>query len=173
MAETHSTSKQDSKSSHSGKRQALISLSDKNDLTLLGNGLQELGSGGTASSLEKCGLSVTKVEELTHFPEMLDGRVTRVKTLHPNIHGGILARRDQAHHIEALENHGIGTFDVVVVNLYPFYDTVSSSAGVSFEDGVEKIDIGGSYMIRAAAKNHKDVLVVVDSNDYPALLEYL
>ncbi|KAL3638141.1 hypothetical protein CASFOL_018011 [Castilleja foliolosa] len=175
MAEIHSTSKQDSKSSHSGKRQALISLSDKKDLTLLGNGLQELGftivsTGGTASALENCGVSVTKVEELTHFPEILDGRV---KTLHPNIHGGILARRDRAHHTEALENHGIGTFDVVVVNLYPFYDTVSSSAGVSFEDGVEKIDIGGSAMIRAAAKNRKDVLVVVDSNDYPALLEYL
>ncbi|GFP97001.1 bifunctional purine biosynthesis protein purh, partial [Phtheirospermum japonicum] len=129
-----------------------------------------VSTGGTASALESSGVFVTKVEELTHFPEMLDGRV---KTLHPNIHGGILARRDQAHHIEALENHGIGTFDVVVVNLYPFYDTVSSSTGVSFENGVEKIDIGGPAMIRAAAKNHKDVLVVVDSNDYPALLEYL
>ncbi|KAL6513779.1 hypothetical protein OROMI_034538 [Orobanche minor] len=129
-----------------------------------------VSTGGTASALESSGVSVTKVEELTKFPEMLDGRV---KTLHPNIHGGILARRDQDHHMEALENHGIGTFDVVVVNLYPFYDKVSSSTGISFEDGIENIDIGGPAMIRAAAKNHKDVLVVVDSNDYPALIEYL
>ncbi|CAA0840033.1 AICARFT/IMPCHase bienzyme family protein [Striga hermonthica] len=175
MAEKLSTPKIDSKSLPSEKRQALISLSDKKDLALLGNGLQELGitivsTGGTASALENFGVAVTKVEELTQFPEMLDGRV---KTLHPNIHGGILARRDQDNHMEALKNHGISTFDVVVVNLYPFYDKVSSSAGISFEDGVENIDIGGPAMIRAAAKNHKDVLVVVDSNDYPALLEYL
>ncbi|KAL0335310.1 UNVERIFIED_CONTAM: Bifunctional purine biosynthesis protein PurH [Sesamum radiatum] len=175
MAETLSTPKLDSKSKVSGKRQALISLSDKTDLALLGNGLQELGftivsTGGTASSLESSGVTVTKVEELTSFPEMLDGRV---KTLHPNIHGGILARRDQEHHMEALDSHGIGTFDVVVVNLYPFYDKVSSSSGISFEDGIENIDIGGPAMIRAAAKNHKDVLVVVDSKDYPALLDYL
>ncbi|KAK1366274.1 hypothetical protein POM88_041835 [Heracleum sosnowskyi] len=101
---------------------------------------------------------------------MLDGRV---KTLHPNIHGGILARRDQSHHMEALHMHGIGTFDVVIVNLYPFYNTVSSTNEISFEDGIEKIDIGGPVMIRAAAKNHKDVLVVVDSKDYPELLESL
>lgn len=162
-------------SSVSGSKQALISLSDKKDLALLGNGLQELGykivsTGGTASSLESNGVSVTRVEELTCFPEMLDGRV---KTLHPNIHGGILARRDQSHHMEALDKHGIGTFDVVIVNLYPFYDTVSSANGISFEDGIENIDIGGPAMIRAAAKNHKDVLVVVDSKDYPELLESL
>ncbi|KAL4383321.1 hypothetical protein GQ457_15G016580 [Hibiscus cannabinus] len=100
----------------------------------------------------------------------LDGRV---KTLHPNIHGGILARRDLKHHMEALNDHGIGTFDVVVVNLYPFYDKVTSAGGIAFDDGVENIDIGGPAMIRAAAKNHKDVLVVVDSLDYPALLEFL
>ncbi|XP_011087627.1 uncharacterized protein LOC105169058 [Sesamum indicum] len=175
MAEALSTAKLDSKSKVSGKRQALISLSDKTDLALLGNGLQELGftivsTGGTASALENSGVTVTKVEELTSLPEMLDGRV---KTLHPNIHGGILARRDQEHHMEALDSHGIGTFDVVVVNLYPFYDKVSSSSGISFEDGIENIDIGGPAMIRAAAKNHKDVLVVVDSKDYPALIDYL
>ncbi|WOG81570.1 hypothetical protein DCAR_0100721 [Daucus carota subsp. sativus] len=162
-------------SSVSGSKQALISLSDKKDLALLGNGLQELGykivsTGGTASALEGNGVSVTRVEELTCFPEMLDGRV---KTLHPNIHGGILARRDQSHHMEALDKHGIGTFDVVIVNLYPFYDTVSSTNEISFEDGIENIDIGGPAMIRAAAKNHKDVLVVVDSKDYPELLESL
>ncbi|XP_021319523.1 uncharacterized protein LOC8072340 isoform X2 [Sorghum bicolor] len=158
----------------SGKKQVLISLSDKTDLAYLGNGLQGLGysivsTGGTASSLEAAGVSVTKVEEITHFPEMLDGRV---KTLHPSIHGGILARRDQEHHLKALKDHGIGTFDVVVVNLYPFYDKVTSG-NISFEDGIENIDIGGPTMIRAAAKNHKDVLIVVDHNDYPALLEYL
>ncbi|CAL5072896.1 unnamed protein product [Urochloa decumbens] len=158
----------------SGKKQVLISLSDKTDLAYLGNGLQGLGysiisTGGTATSLEAAGVGVTKVEEVTNFPEMLDGRV---KTLHPSIHGGILARRDQEHHLKALKDHGIGTFDVVVVNLYPFYDKVTSGT-ISFEDGIENIDIGGPTMIRAAAKNHKDVLVVVDHNDYPALLEYL
>ncbi|EYU35033.1 hypothetical protein ABFS82_02G078800 [Erythranthe guttata] len=175
MAEIPSTPRLESNASLAGKKQALISLSDKRDLVLLGNGLHELGftiisTGGTASSLESSGVPVTKVEELTHFPEMLDGRV---KTLHPNVHGGILARRDQQHHMKALDDHGIGTFDVVVVNLYPFYEKVSSSSGISFEDAIENIDIGGPTMIRAAAKNHKDVLVVVDSNDYPALLEYL
>ncbi|GAU21986.1 hypothetical protein TSUD_111260 [Trifolium subterraneum] len=193
----------ESASSSPGSKQALISLSDKKDLAFVGNGLQELGftivsTGGTASALESAGVAVTKVEQLTQFPEMilattianlcsgachrqqrcvymtdycqlpysamchlpsaidnanfdqLDGRV---KTLHPNIHGG--------------------TFDVVVVNLYPFYDKVTSSGGIEFEDGIENIDIGGPAMIRAAAKNHKDVLVVVDSEDYPALLEFL
>lgn len=164
-----------SASSSHGNKQALISLSDKKDLAFVGNGLQELGftivsTGGTASALESAGVAVTKVEQLTQFPEMLDGRV---KTLHPNIHGGILARRDQKHHMEALNTHGIGTFDVVIVNLYPFYDKVTSAGGIEFKDGIENIDIGGPAMIRAAAKNHKDVLVVVDSEDYPALLEFL
>lgn len=175
MAETVATPQSSPKLSTSGRKQALISLSDKTGLAKLGNGLQELGytivsTGGTASALECAGVSVTKVEELTCFPEMLDGRV---KTLHPGIHGGILARRDQEHHMEALEKHEIGTFDVVVVNLYPFYAKVSSSSGISFEDGIENIDIGGPAMIRAAAKNHRDVLVVVDSEDYPDLLEFL
>ncbi|KAB2607883.1 bifunctional purine biosynthesis protein purH-like [Pyrus ussuriensis x Pyrus communis] len=200
----------------SGNRQALISLSDKKDLAVLGNGLQDLGvisdvllfslnidivwrrslrrslcnvsntfvsrsscyeslykivsTGGTASTLESAGLPVTKVEQLTSFGKPLDGRV---KTLHPNVHGGILARRDQKHHMESLSKHGIGTFDVVVVNLYPFHEKVTSTGGIEFEDGIENIDIGGPAMIRAAAKNHKDVLVVVDSEDYPALLEFL
>ncbi|KAK7322606.1 hypothetical protein VNO77_25994 [Canavalia gladiata] len=177
MADTDTipVSKTASTSSSSGCKQALISLSDKKDLAFVGNGLQELGytivsTGGTAAALEGAGVAVTKVEQLTQFPEMLDGRV---KTLHPNIHGGILARRDQKHHIEALNTHGIGTFDVVVVNLYPFYDKVTSTGGIEFEDGIENIDIGGPAMIRAAAKNHKDVLVVVDTEDYPALLEFL
>ncbi|KAI8570587.1 hypothetical protein RHMOL_Rhmol01G0046800 [Rhododendron molle] len=179
-ADTFSIPMADTQASGSGRKQALISLSDKKDLAFLGNGLQELGytivsTGGTASALENAGVSVTKVEQLTGFPEMLDGRV---KTLHPNIHGGILARRDQKHHMEALIKHGIGstptgTFDVVVVNLYPFYDKVSSAGGIAFEDGIENIDIGGPAMIRAAAKNHSDVLVVVDSKDYPELLGFL
>ncbi|CAF2095498.1 unnamed protein product, partial [Brassica napus] len=190
MSESQTALKnQPQSSASSGKKQALISLSDKKDLATLGNGLQELGytivsTGGTASTLENAGVSVTKVETLTHFPEMatlvlffflllenqLDGRV---KTLHPNIHGGILARRDVEHHMEALNEHGIGTFDVVVVNLYPFYNKVTAPGGISFEDGIENIDIGGPAMIRAAAKNHKDVLIVVDSEDYQAVLEYL
>ncbi|WCJ34014.1 Bifunctional purine biosynthesis protein PurH [Euphorbia peplus] len=175
MAQTVSVPMNEPQASASGNKQALISLSDKKNLEILGTGLQNLGytivsTGGTASALESAGVSVTKVEQLTSFPEMLDGRV---KTLHPNVHGGILARRDQKHHMEALNEHGIGTFDVVVVNLYPFYDKVTSTGGIEFEDGIENIDIGGPAMIRAAAKNHKDVLVVVDSQDYPELLEYL
>ncbi|KAK8933703.1 hypothetical protein KSP39_PZI015577 [Platanthera zijinensis] len=160
--------------SSNARKQALISLSDKTDLDILGRGLQELGysiisTGGTAKSLEKAGITVIKVEEVTSFPEMLDGRV---KTLHPNIHGGILARRDHDHHMEALNDHGIGTFDIVVVNLYPFYENVTSSSG-TFEDGIENIDIGGVTLIRAAAKNHMDVLVIVDPKDYSSLIEIL
>eukprot|EP00897_Mesotaenium_endlicherianum_P010343 jgi/Mesen1/9337/ME000061S08783 len=157
------------------KKQALISLSDKTDLALLGKGLTDLGytlvsTGGTATALEKEGLSVTRVEELTSFPEMLDGRV---KTLHPAVHGGILARRGEESHMAALQQHGIGLIDVVVVNLYPFYTTVTAAGGTSFENGVENIDIGGPAMIRAAAKNHEDVLVVVDPADYAPLLALL
>ncbi|KAJ1432592.1 Methylglyoxal synthase-like domain [Sesbania bispinosa] len=161
MAETDTISvpKTAPASSSPGCKQALLSLSDKKDLAFVGNGLQELGftivsTGGTAAALESAGVAVTKVEQLTKFPEMLDGRV---KTLHPNIHGGILARRDLKHHVEALNTHGI----------------VTSTGGIEFEDGIENIDIGGPAMIRAAAKNHKDVLVVVDSEDYPALWNFL
>lgn len=175
IVEAMSAVETDSRGSGLGRKRALLSLSDKTDLTLLGHGLQELGftivsTGGTASALENAGISVTKVEELTRFPEMLDGRV---KTLHPNVHGGILARRDHKHHMESLNEYGIGTFDVVVVNLYPFYEKVSAAGGISFDDGIENIDIGGPAMIRAAAKNHKDVLVVINSKDYPAVLEHL
>ncbi|KAL0387256.1 UNVERIFIED_CONTAM: Bifunctional purine biosynthesis protein PurH [Sesamum radiatum] len=130
MTEAVSTPKLDTESSLAGKKQALISLSDKRNLALLGNGLQELGYAACSGAVYVA----------------LDGRV---KTLHPNIHGGILARRDKEHHMEALDKHGIGTFDVVVVNLYPFYDTVTSSSGISFEHGIENIDIGGPAMIRA------------------------
>ncbi|XP_011627344.2 uncharacterized protein LOC18445033 isoform X1 [Amborella trichopoda] len=175
MAASSAQSSAPAMANRTGSKQALISLSDKRDLAFLAKGLLDLGysivsTGGTASSLEKAGIPVTKVEEITRFPEMLDGRV---KTLHPYIHGGILAKRDECHHMEALNMHGIGMFDVVVVNLYPFYEKVSSSSQIAFEDGIENIDIGGPAMIRAAAKNHKDVLVVVDSKDYPDLLDYL
>ena len=125
---------------------------------------------GTTSALENVGVSITKVEQLTCFPKMLDGRV---KTLHPNTHGGILARKDQKHFMKALNKHGIGTFDVVVVNFYPFYDKVTFARVIDFEDGIKNIDIGGPAMIRAAAKNHKDVWVVVDSQYYPPLFEFL
>ncbi|KAH9602551.1 hypothetical protein KSS87_001875 [Heliosperma pusillum] len=164
-----------SSSSGSGIKKALLSVSNKTDLLTLATGLESLGytivsTGGTATALENAGVSVTKVEKLTEFPEMLDGRV---KTLHPRIHGGILAKRDLKHHMEALEQHGIGVFDIVIVNLYPFYDKVTSASGATFEEGIENIDIGGPTMIRAAAKNHNDVLVVVDPQDYTPLLEYL
>ncbi|KAF7145704.1 hypothetical protein RHSIM_Rhsim04G0114800 [Rhododendron simsii] len=134
-ADTVSIPMADSQASGSGSKQALILLSDKKDLAFLGNGLQELGytivsTGGTASSLQNAGVSVTKVEQLTGFPEMLDGRV---KTLHASIHGGILAQRDQKHHMEALSKHGIGST-------------------LLLQDGIENIDIGGPAMIRAAAK---------------------
>ncbi|GBG90585.1 hypothetical protein CBR_g50928 [Chara braunii] len=156
-------------------KQALLSLSDKTDLLLLANGLSELGyslisTGGTASALEKEGLAVRRVEHVTNFPEMLDGRV---KTLHPAVHGGILARRGLSSHMSALQDHGIGTIDLVVVNLYPFYSTVTAKEGTSFAQGIENIDIGGPTMIRAAAKNHEDVLVVVDPADYASLLDRL
>ncbi|MCO5549417.1 hypothetical protein L7F22_002888 [Adiantum nelumboides] len=161
--------------STSGSKQALLSLSNKANLEFLGRSLIDLGytiisTGGTAEALEKASIAVQKVEELTDFPEMLDGRV---KTLHPNIHGGILARREFNTHMEELKQWNIGTIDIVIVNLYPFYDTVTASKAVSFENGVEKIDIGGPAMIRAAAKNHKDVLVVVDPEDYGPLIEHL
>lgn len=161
--------------SPSGSKQVLISLSNKTNLEGLGKSLVDLGytiisTGGTADTLENANVVVKRVEELTAFPEMLDGRV---KTLHPIIHGGILARRDSDIHMGALKEWNIGTIDIVVVNLYPFYETVTAARAVSFEDSVEKIDIGGPAMIRAAAKNHKDVLVVVDPDDYTSLIEHL
>lgn len=154
---------------------ALISVSDKTNLEMLAKGLKELGfelvsTGGSANALANCGLPVKKVEELTGFPEMLDGRV---KTLHPGVHGGILAIRDNATHMDAIAQHKITPIDLVVVNLYPFRATVTKSPAPSFEVGVENIDIGGPAMIRAAAKNHAHVTVVVDPQDYPTLLEKL
>jgi len=137
-------------------------------------GLHELGydivsTGGSAAAIEKSGIPVQRVEELTGFPEMLDGRV---KTLHPGVHGGLLARRDLPAHLSAIEEHRISLIDILVVNLYPFRQTVTSS-GCSYDAGVENIDIGGPAMIRAAAKNHAHVTVVVDPADYETLLTQL
>jgi phosphoribosylaminoimidazolecarboxamide formyltransferase / IMP cyclohydrolase len=154
--------------------QALLSVSDKTGLVEFARGLDAMGvklisTGGTAKSLMDAGLPVTEVADYTGFPEMLDGRV---KTLHPRVHGAILARRDSLEHMAALTKHAIPTIDLVVVNLYPFRQTVARP-GCSLEDAIENIDIGGPALVRAAAKNHAHVGVVVDPADYPALLDEL
>jgi len=156
-------------------KRALISLSDKSNLEMLVKGLAGLGfeiisTGGTATAIEKMGVAVKKVEDVTGFPEMLDGRV---KTLHPAVHGGILAIRDKKEHMDAIGKHSIGPIDLVVVNLYPFRSTVTATPAPSFEVGVENIDIGGPAMIRGAAKNMAHVTVAVDPADYPAVLDAL
>ena len=153
---------------------ALLSVSDKRGLIEFARGLRELGvelvgSGGTAQSLRDAGLEVEDVETLTGSPEMLGGRV---KTLHPRIHGGILARRDHAGDRADLEMHALPAIDLVVVNLYPFEATVAQR-GVTLAEAIEKIDIGGPSMIRSAAKNQAYVGVVVDPDDYPAVLAEL
>jgi phosphoribosylaminoimidazolecarboxamide formyltransferase/IMP cyclohydrolase len=155
-------------------RRALISVSDKSGLADFARGLAGLGvpilsTGGTAKLLEKEGIAVTEVSAHTGFPEMLDGRV---KTLHPKIHGGILARRDSAAHLTAIEQAGIAPIDLVVVNLYPFQATVADP-DCRLEDAIENIDIGGPAMLRSAAKNHAGVAVVVDPADYGRVLEEL
>jgi phosphoribosylaminoimidazolecarboxamide formyltransferase/IMP cyclohydrolase len=150
---------------------ALLSVSDKTGLVDLARGLTARGyelvsTGGTARALADAGLPVTNVADITGFPEMMDGRV---KTLHPKIHGGILARRDHAEDLAAAQAHGIGLIDLVVVNLYPFAET-AKKPDVNFNELVEQIDIGGPSMVRAAAKNFCDVLIVVNPRDYPQLL---
>src|SRR5215510_2598821 len=151
---------------------ALLSVSDKTGLVDLGRGLVARGfelvsTGGTARALADAGLPVTSVSDVTGFPEMLDGRV---KTLHPALHGGILARRDRPDDLAAIAAHGIGLVDVVVVNLYPFVKAASNPT-TPFETLIEEIDIGGPSMVRAAAKNFRGVMVVVDPADYPRLLQ--
>ena len=151
-------------------RRALLSVSDKTGLVPFARGLVEHGvalvsTGGTARALAEAGLPVTEVAQVTGFPEMLDGRV---KTLHPAIHGGLLARRDRPDHLAALAEHGIGEIDLLVSNLYPFAATVASGAGR--EECVENIDIGGPALIRAAAKNHEFVAVVTNPADYDTVL---
>jgi phosphoribosylaminoimidazolecarboxamide formyltransferase/IMP cyclohydrolase len=152
-------------------RRALLSVSNKNGLLELARGLVRRGfelvsTGGTARALAEAGLPVTNVSDVTRFPEMMDGRV---KTLHPLVHGGILARRDRPDDLDAAEQHGIGLIDVVVVNLYPFVQT-AARPDVGFDDLIEQVDIGGPSMVRAAAKNFRDVLVVVEPSDYEAVL---
>ena len=153
-------------------QQALISVSDKTGVLDFARALSVLGvkilsTGGTAKLLADNGVEVTEVADYTGFPEMLDGRV---KTLHPKVHGGILARRDFPEHVAKLEEHGIPAIDMVVVNLYPFQSTVAKDDCV-LEAAIENIDIGGPTMLRSAAKNHKDVVVVCDPADYARVLD--
>jgi phosphoribosylaminoimidazolecarboxamide formyltransferase / IMP cyclohydrolase len=152
---------------------ALLSVSDKTGLAdfaraLADRGVELVSTGGTAKAIAGVGLPVRDVSELTGFPEMMDGRV---KTLHPKVHGGLLAIRDNAEHAQAMQAHGIAPIDLLVVNLYPFEATVDRAA--DFEQCIENIDIGGPAMIRAAAKNHDDVAVVVEPQDYQAILDEL
>ena len=152
---------------------ALISVSDKGGIVefacaLAGYGIELVSTGGTRETLGKAGLAVIDIAELTGFPEMMDGRV---KTLHPAVHGGLLAVRGNPAHAEALQTHRIRPIDMVVVNLYPFEDT--AARGADFAACIENIDIGGPAMIRSAAKNHADVAVLVDADDYAAVLEEL
>ena len=152
-------------------KRALLSVSDKSGLAELGRflesqGVEILSTGGTAKALADAGVKVKEIADYTGFPEMMDGRI---KTLHPKVHGGLLARRDVADHREAMADHGIGAIDLLVVNLYPFEETVAADA--DFATCIEKIDIGGPAMIRSASKNHAAVTVVVDPTDYARLVE--
>ena len=153
-------------------QRALISVSDKTGILefaieLQKTGVEILSTGGTADLLRKGGVPVIQVSDYTGFPEMMDGRI---KTLHPRVHGGILARRDVPEHVKAMEDHGIRPIDLVVINLYPFEETVARK-DCSFEDAIENIDIGGPAMVRSAAKNFKDVVVVVNPSDYSLILK--
>jgi len=155
-------------------RRAILSVSDKSGLISFGKALSARGfelvsTGGTAKALADAGLPVVNVSDVTGFPEMMDGRV---KTLHPKIHGGILARRDHPDDLELARQHGIGLVDLVVVNLYPFVET-AAKPGIKFEDLIEQIDIGGPSLVRAASKNFRDVLIVVSPKDYDAVIEEL
>lgn len=154
-------------------KRALLSVSDKTGLVelgkaLVGHGVELLSTGGTAKALREAGLDVKDVAEVTGFPEMMDGRV---KTLHPVVHGGLLALRDNDEHVAAMDAHNIGGIDLVVVNLYPFEETVAK--GADYATVIENIDIGGPAMIRSAAKNHGFVNVIVDTEDYAAVIAEL
>src|SRR5258708_23282246 len=157
-----------------GRRRALLGVADKRGLAdfakmLARHGVEILSTGGAMAALEAAGIKVRSVENFTGSPEMLDGRV---KTLHPKIHGGILARRGDESHQRQIQQHGIELIDLVVVNFYPFEKTVAR-AGVTLDDAIENIDIGGPTLVRAAAKNHTDVVVVVDPADYAAIVREL
>ncbi len=155
-------------------RRALLSVSDKSGLidfarALAGFGVEILSTGGTAKALREAGLEVRDVSDVTGFPEMLDGRV---KTLHPRVHGGILAVRDNEEHARSMAEHGIEPIDMVVVNLYPFEQTVARE-GVTLEEAVEQIDIGGPAMVRSSAKNYRDVAVVTGPDMYAEVMHEL
>jgi len=156
------------------KKRALISVSDKTNLISFAKGLERLdyeiiSTGGTLQLLKQSGIRATAVDSVTNFPEMLNGRV---KTLHPNIHGGLLAKRNNPDHVRALEINDIKPIDIVIVNLYPFKETLAKD-DVSHDDIIENIDIGGPAMLRASAKNYEDVTVVVDPDDYHNVLDLL
>jgi len=151
---------------------ALISVTDKTGVVELAKGLVRHGvsiisTGGTAKVLRDAGVSITDISDFTGFPEMLDGRV---KTLHPKVHAGILAIRDNENHMATIKTYGLQLIDMVVVNLYAFEATVSKE-GCTLEEAIENIDIGGPTLIRAAAKNFRHVVVVTDPSDYPAILK--
>ena len=152
-------------------KRALISVSDKSGVVELARVLADLNveilsTGGTASTLRQNGIEIMDVSDYTGYPEMLDGRV---KTLHPKIHGGILGQRENSDHVQTMAKHGIEPIDMVVVNLYPFEATVAKP-NCTLEEAIENIDIGGPAMIRSAAKNYRDVVVVVDPGDYDDLI---
>src|SRR5699024_5709152 len=156
------------------KKRALLSVSDKTNLIPFAQGLERLGyeiisTGGTLQLLQDSEVNAIAVDSVTGFPEILDGRV---KTLHPKVHGGLLAKRSNEEHIQALQENNIDPIDIVVVNLYPFKETLAKE-GVSHDEIIENIDIGGPAMLRASAKNYEDVAVIVDPNDYDFLLEEL
>jgi len=151
---------------------AIISVTDKTGIvdfakSLARFGVQILSTGGTARALREGGVEVTDISEYTGFPEMMDGRV---KTLHPKVHGGLLGLRDNPEHIRMMKEHGIRAIDMVVVNLYQFEKTVAKE-GVTLEEAIENIDIGGPSMLRSSAKNFKDVTVIVDPSDYDKVLK--
>jgi len=153
-------------------QRAIISVTDKGGIvefarSLSGFGVEILSTGGTARALRGSGISVTDISDYTGFPEMMDGRV---KTLHPKVHGGLLGLRDNPEHVSMMKEHGIKAIDMVVVNLYQFEKTVARE-GVSLEEAVENIDIGGPSMLRSSAKNFKDVTVIVDPADYDIVLK--
>jgi phosphoribosylaminoimidazolecarboxamide formyltransferase/IMP cyclohydrolase len=155
-------------------KRALISVSNKKGVVefareLHAMGVEILSTGGTAKTLREAGIPVKDVSEHTGSPEMLDGRV---KTLHPKVHGGLLCRRNNPHDMEEIKKHNIDTIDMVVVNLYPFEETISKP-DISFADAIENIDIGGPTMLRSASKNFQDVAVVVDPSDYEKVIQEL
>ena len=154
------------------RKRALISVSDKTGVVefarvLVESGYEVVSTGGTYNLLKEEGLEVKNISEITHFPEILGGRV---KTLHPSVHGGILARRSDSSHMETLKELEIAPIELVIVNLYPF-KAVIEKPETTFEEAIENIDIGGPTMVRAAAKNHESVAIIVDPTDYDGVIE--